>query len=144
MWSICVRNWAAPLASSVARDERSCLCWWWGLCCFSHFSQVSLYRGGKHTRSIAFIKISLPGRLNCSKMRWLITKISRQQIFFLVLLMIRRSGNCCLAHGHLPNILFILDSFHFFFFFVREILWALDVTSAKPLAAGRDHRRWFC
>lgn len=55
-----------------------------------------------------------------------------------MLLVIRRNENCCLVHGHLPNILFSLDSFHFFFFFMREILWALDLTSTKALAAGRE------
>lgn len=145
MWSICVRNQAAPLASSVAIGERPRTCSWWGLCCFSR-CQVSLYSGGKNTRSIAFVKTSLVGRLNCSKTRrWLITKMLRQKVDFLFSASNDQEKWELLFGTWLPaKHSFQFGQFPFLIFFMREILWALDLTSTKPLAAGREDRRWFC
>lgn len=65
---------APPVALSQRLRTRS----WWALCCFGQCQRYYFSVEGKNTGSVAFIKTSLVGRLNCLETRrLLITKISR-------------------------------------------------------------------
>lgn len=77
MQILCVRDWAAPFGFFGCSKGKAVYPQLMGTPLLRPVSAVLLFSGGKNTGSIAFIKTSLVGRLNCLETRrLLITKIS--------------------------------------------------------------------